>query len=1121
MDSLWQARFLNSQVRQAAESTQSFELMKNPLTLSRLRWLAAPLLPCLVLASAAKASLLKLDFDHTSQITQDGWQSLSANNADLGFAWSRENVPLQGGGSVTVSVMPVGSPTLDSRDRRNTPLFGGAVEAMWMDFLFANNGFTPDDGLDLEISGLQPNRYYPVRLWSFDKQSTGQRFSTWNGVEYVFNGSDAGPQNDQTNTFIVQVRANSAGTLRLEARANRPEGNTGTHHVFLNGLELGDPPAGLVDVVPSHTTIDRSAPAGATAATLSILHQQQPAPAVTYTLAAGEGSADNARFQIAGSELKLAAPASSWPTGTVFRARIRATETGGAFLEKPLTFTLTGEGPPPFAASLLKLDFDHTSQLTQAEWQSLSSLNTDLGFPWSRENVPLQGGGSVTVNVTPVGARPLDSRDRRGTANQPLFGGPVEDMWMDFLFLNGGYSADDGFDIEIAGLQPNRYYPVRLWSFDSQSNNPRLSTWNGVEYVFNGVDAEPQDDLTRTFLINVQTDGSGRLVIQARGNRPLTGNPETHHVFLNGLEIGEASSGPTGIVASKTTIHKDEPAGVTAATLSVLHESPAPVITYTLAAGEGDTDNARFQIDGNALKLIAAASASPVGTAFRVRVRATETASQFVEKAFTFTIVNDSDYDGLDDDWERRYFPNLLAASGEGHNDTDGLTNLQEQARGSDPTKNDTDGDGLSDFAETNTGFFINATSTGTDPAKADTDGDGLSDGVETNTRLFVDASDTGTHPLRKDTDRDGYTDGEEAARPGGYAIDPNQIDTDGDGFNDKEEITNAANPLSAASMPGFMAWLAAYWPLDELTGGSSALVTPDAANGLSLSATNLSQSSLIEGKFGKAVAFTAGQNTLLSRVWQPDEPLPISKFPNWTVSLWVRGVGTGQNDLRFFSEGSTSNQTPLLNLGAHNGGSSGVIAVYLRNVGTATHQYSGSEPLIGDGWHHIALVNDSFSTQQYLYIDGTLDNVFAYVNLATADPASTFMDTTSIGGILRAVASHWFTGDVDEVSLWRGALSEDQIAGLAAASTPLLGPPSGGDGFAITVATRDPGSGAVSLTWQSQTGVNYSIQYSTTMAEGSWTTLPGVIAGQAGSTSHEISSGLPAGGTLFLRVVR
>jgi hypothetical protein len=44
------------------------------------------------------------------------------------------------------------------------------------------------------------------------------------------------------------------------------------------------------------------------------------------------------------------------------------------------------------------------------------------------------------------------------------------------------------------------------------------------------------------------------------------------------------------------------------------------------------------------------------------------------------------------------------------------------------PAETDTDGDGLIDIVETNTGVYVSPTNTGTDPNKADTDGDGYTD---------------------------------------------------------------------------------------------------------------------------------------------------------------------------------------------------------------------------------------------------------------------------------------------------------------------------------------------------------------------------------------------------------
>jgi hypothetical protein len=55
--------------------------------------------------------------------------------------------------------------------------------------------------------------------------------------------------------------------------------------------------------------------------------------------------------------------------------------------------------------------------------------------------------------------------------------------------------------------------------------------------------------------------------------------------------------------------------------------------------------------------------------------------------------------------------------------DADGLTDLEEYARGTDPKKADTDGDGISDGREVRV--------VGTNPLKRDTDGDGVNDGDE------------------------------------------------------------------------------------------------------------------------------------------------------------------------------------------------------------------------------------------------------------------------------------------------------------------------------------------------------------------------------------------------------
>ncbi len=89
----------------------------------------------------------------------------------------------------------------------------------------------------------------------------------------------------------------------------------------------------------------------------------------------------------------------------------------------------------------------------------------------------------------------------------------------------------------------------------------------------------------------------------------------------------------------------------------------------------------------------------------------------------------------------------------------------------------DSDQDGLLDSVETNTGVYVDINDTGTDPEKDDTDGDGLQDGDEVT--IYQ------TNPVDSDTDEDGIPDGWEIQ----FGLDPLADDADAD--NDQDGITN------------------------------------------------------------------------------------------------------------------------------------------------------------------------------------------------------------------------------------------------------------------------------------------------------------------------------------------
>ena len=80
-----------------------------------------------------------------------------------------------------------------------------------------------------------------------------------------------------------------------------------------------------------------------------------------------------------------------------------------------------------------------------------------------------------------------------------------------------------------------------------------------------------------------------------------------------------------------------------------------------------------------------------------------------------------------------------------------------------------------------------------------DSDGDGLPDTVETNTGTYVSPTDTGSDPTNPDTDGDGLNDGEEVSS---YFTNPVQEDSDGDGFTDLHEVQAGTDPNIQSDVP-------------------------------------------------------------------------------------------------------------------------------------------------------------------------------------------------------------------------------------------------------------------------------------------------------------------------------
>jgi len=124
----------------------------------------------------------------------------------------------------------------------------------------------------------------------------------------------------------------------------------------------------------------------------------------------------------------------------------------------------------------------------------------------------------------------------------------------------------------------------------------------------------------------------------------------------------------------------------------------------------------------------------------------------------------------------------LLVFDGSVDGDGDGLPDDVERLLGTDPTRADTNGNGVPDGREDADGDGLGAAYElilGYDPRLRDSDGNGIADGDE-------------------DPDRDGLNNRQEQAA----GTNPRLADTDDDGWTDEAEVTAGSDPLNLLSRP-------------------------------------------------------------------------------------------------------------------------------------------------------------------------------------------------------------------------------------------------------------------------------------------------------------------------------
>ncbi len=432
----------------------------------------------------------------------------------------------------------------------------------------------------------------------------------------------------------------------------------------------------------------------------------------------------------------------------------------------------------------------------------------------------------------------------------------------------------------------------------------------------------------------------------------------------------------------------------------------------------------------------------------------------------TVDILPDQDMDGMPDSYEDANPPlDKTVNDAAVDPDLDTVASLDEFLNRTDPNNPDTDGDGLNDNVETNTGMFVDAGSTGTDPLNVDSDGDGLRDGVEDNGGVFVSAQMTGT--------------------------DPNNPDSDGDGIADGTEVDNNSDPNDPNSVPAIA--LLAYYDFngtlvdqaanspDLVLGGAAALTTGGQGVSGGGSDESLDLMLLNDGSFAQT---PAGNHLDLASVNN-----------SISVSFWQFNTQVGNTSAFWLT-------APLAD-----GVMRGFQAHVPWNNGTVYFDQSGCcdpperltvVPVINlNAWQHFVFQRNANGDRE-IWIDGVLA-----ASAGGADPLDPFDGVITIGA--QPPSANSFSGRIDDFAIFSDSLTQAQIEQLAAGASPLelFGPVAP---FVIRSVSHISSTGATTIEWNSRPNRIYAVDSSADMQ--SWIELNDNIESQGETTSFSETLG-------------
>ncbi|MCA9120282.1 MAG: cadherin domain-containing protein [Planctomycetaceae bacterium] len=388
----------------------------------------------------------------------------------------------------------------------------------------------------------------------------------------------------------------------------------------------------------SNSTVAEAEPSGTVVGILTT-SDVDAGDTFTYSLVAGDGDTDNASFAISGDELQTT-EVFDQATKDTYSIRVSTMDAGGLMFEQVLTITISETNVAPTAASLDSTSVDENVSLgtVVGTFSTTDANSTDthtytfVGGDGDTDNAAFTIDGDQLLTAADVDFETQASYSIR-VQSTDTYGLSVEQMLtIDVNDVNETPTAANLSNDTIAEDATSGSVVGTLTTVDPDSGDTFTYTLvAGEGDTDNASFTIVNDELQTAVALDFETQSSYSVRVQSMDQDGLSAEQ------MLTISVTDVNEAPTALAISNSTVAEAEPSGTVVGMLTTSDVDAGDTFTYSLVAGDGDTDNASFAISGDELQTTEVFDQATKDT-YSVRVSTMDAGGLTFERVLTITI---------------------------------------------------------------------------------------------------------------------------------------------------------------------------------------------------------------------------------------------------------------------------------------------------------------------------------------------------------------------------------------------------------------------------------------------------------------------------------------------------